>query len=286
MQYRDITYYESDLASNAIELRTALLDRQQGQMHVMVFRVVAAGDVSYEGTRYDNYGVTYYWKPVPGTPGWVFGFCLSDTDINNVVMDPQVSSLETVRTYTDDEIYEMVYHNLDLMPLELTYWMGLKLLKDGIHFSRVTNNTSAFKVAPLGFTDPFAYLREETSSTVRDLVYSINDYTLGDSIPTSPFWPLIPPDIYFSSLLDLYWIPKFWNPNTPTYNKTLSVFLGTQSGVLRMYPGMLQAGGRSYDPRDQAWYLRAVTNYDKISFSLPPVDPNGAGLVCRTPYCV
>jgi hypothetical protein len=120
-------------------------------------------------------------------------------------------------------------------------------------------------------------MREETATTVRDLVYSINLYPWGEAIPANPFVSLVIPEIYGTALFEDIWMRNFWRPG-PAYNATLWIYFGSLNGVYRQYPGGT-ISDRSFDPRERPLYLSAVTNAGELSVTAPYLDCCGAGYV-------
>lgn len=280
IEYRDISYYESDLGDAATVLRDGLLSLSTGEMRVTVNRTVLRGD-PLGGTRRELDTATYYWRPVPMSPGFAVGLVLSDSDAVPVALDVQRNDLTRVRQQTAGLVTSMSYHNLGLYPMELVYRMGIQRFSDYMHEGmRLANATSTFKVAPSGFINPAGYVRDEPDMFVRQIVYSINNLAYGEVLLPSPFHTYVLPDIYVSALLDPFWQQQFWRSKLRSFNRTASVFMGTERGVFRQYPGTYLVD-RNFDPREQPWYTLAKAGAGKVALIAPRPSPAAAGMSVR-----
>lgn len=80
-------------------------------------------------------------------------------------------------------------------------------------------------------------------------------------------------DVRLTLPLDELWRAR----DLSEYEDFTWVFVGTSSGVMRMYPGAQLA--RSYNPTVRPWYFASVTNKAVISVTAPYIDATGTGVI-------
>lgn len=236
--YIDIS--EVEQAQGFDDIRAAMLEGRSGEVRdVQVTRNIPAGDVQYEGVRQRTYQASYYYRPIPGSEFSV-GLVLAIDDEDGYRWTTPSSS----------EFGSSIYHRLDLFASTYT----LKTMPPPRNSNRgplyYTEQTSAFKIAPRGFQEPFRYDNmHETPQSAEELTDLVN----GETTPSD----LRPRDDVLTSIRLSRKIEESW---IESYNEDdmLWMYIGTENGMWRMYPGHNTT--KTYDPVNRPWYLRAVAS--------------------------
>eukprot|EP00761_Pharyngomonas_kirbyi_P010550 gb/GECH01010570.1/.p1 GENE.gb/GECH01010570.1/~~gb/GECH01010570.1/.p1 ORF type:complete len:1003 (+),score=253.65 gb/GECH01010570.1/:1-3009(+) len=244
--YVDIGSLETDPAFDSV--RTSMVSMESGQKTASIQRELPRGDVAYEGIRFQNLEVTYYWQAVPDAQ---FSICYV-----LAASDRQRVDWTTPDSYTDS-----YYHRIDLYPGIYSSELDIQSTnsENPLYY---TNDVSTFKVAPKGFNNVFQY--QQNKETEQDVI-EYNEFVNGERTGNPGFVTSIRPSAQLSvSVASSVWKPQYDD------SKLLWVYYGTDGGVWRAYPG--HNTGKSYDPTRRPWYLRALNNPGKIAVSTPYAD--------------
>jgi hypothetical protein len=281
--YERAIYTPSDADAIFAGIRNMTAGTRAG---VQLIRPTLAGDADTEGNNRAYLVADYAWVPIP-SHGLVMCFCLSQGDASVSEYDPDQVAWSQIRAQMAVRFpsfaaadYRLLYHDLERVPDELVSKSGIRVPSEGFHAGiRIANSSTVFKVAPLGFLEPFDYVQFETATDVRRLSYNANQLPLGETIPASRLNTLALQDVSLTAYLDPLFQAAFSNPALRFFNQTVFMYVGTARGVYRQFPGSLVAD-RSFDPREQPWYTRAEAFFASFAISPPFTSTNSrAGTV-------
>eukprot|EP00761_Pharyngomonas_kirbyi_P014853 gb/GECH01014884.1/.p1 GENE.gb/GECH01014884.1/~~gb/GECH01014884.1/.p1 ORF type:complete len:1016 (+),score=267.76 gb/GECH01014884.1/:1-3048(+) len=248
--YVDIDSLETD-PKFARRVRGPLVSMESGSTSMTIRRALPRGDVAYEGVRFQELEVTYFWRPIEQAR-FAVGYVLASSDETEIYWEGP-SDLGDVSTY---------YHRIDLYPGVDSDSISVQKQGGDLY---TTRDVSTYKIAPKGFRDPYAYQsNEETASTVQ-AYNEFMDTDFNEPQSSSTFVDSIRPAVRLSlAAVEDEWKSRY-DPN-----EMLFVYYGTETGMFRAYPGY--TASKSFDATRRPWYLRAIANQDKMAVSTPYED--------------
>jgi voltage-dependent calcium channel alpha-2/delta-3 len=258
--YQDISVLENNNATDFFtSVRAPLLSGQPGKHRLVVTRVLTRGD-SGDGVTFERVAVTYVWRPVGP---FVACYVLAEDDV--LALTPVDTAAPLNVSFYDN----LVRYAANAKPTTVSSaggkYPGQTLLP----------NATTFYLAPRAYNNSASRLRltpeTETADDVAVLHAAINDADKSDEVAGLRVG--IKATVRRLSALDAIWV------GTETRAPAMGwIYLGTETGVHRRYPGGLQ-GSRQYDPTARPWYLRAKALPNSLVVSAPYTDASGLGRV-------
>ncbi|XP_039260646.2 VWFA and cache domain-containing protein 1-like [Styela clava] len=173
-----------------------------------------------------------------------------------VVVDTVRNTQSTLEEQEVSDSPSFQYHRLDLDPPE----------NECLHLSRIAYHGSAVKLSPKAFKHMESYLEfEETANNVTSYKNMIeNDFYDEEGLQIEQ---AAVNDVRLTSRMDEIW------KNNNIFNASIPAlwrYLGTESGVFRIWPGVRLA--QEYDPTLRPWYKTAMAHRDDLAITTPYTD--------------
>lgn len=260
--YQDFSVLENNNSTDFYtNVRTPLLSGKSGKHKMVITRVLTRGD-SGDGVTFERVGVTYVWRPVGP---FIACYVLADDDVKGLTPldDGQPAN---VSFYDNLERYPRTGPTA---PVVRSYPASHPKYPNQV----LLPNATTFYLAPRAYVNAASRARitDDTPDDVAVLHAVVNDDSKTDE--SGGLRPGIRATVRRLSLLDSLWL------GTELRSAAMGwIYLGTESGVHRRYPGGLQ-GSRQYDPTQRPWYLRAKALPNALVVSAPYTDASGLGRV-------
>lgn len=228
----------------------SVLAGQTGSLQTTLIDFQSRGNAGEEGGQLVSVDVTYYWTPV------------ANTDFMLVVVLPT----SILPVYSAPQVTTHTYHRLDLDS------QGQSVGADGRR-GGVLTNAGAPNPVPGEKLSPSCY-RQGYEYTYRDeTLQNLTDYRNWANKAFDPLdvWSkkLTIPERIHGDLQLLHSITTCWNAASRRQD-ALYRYVGTESGIFFMTPASAYVS--EYDPRQRAWYKRALLNPGALALSAPYID--------------
>ena len=248
-----------------------MLAGKNGSFAVTGPRFVAKGDFQ-DGFEYVTTKSTYYYAPVKTTDYYMaINIPEIDTQYHQANEPNNVDMLPTTYYYRIDEYNGILRNDFP----DASRILGIRQGEVGYADLTISVEKSVVKLAPKAFCDPLRFLVEEYPGTkdVHEFLNSNLNLTANPGcFNGGTYARATRPDSQLTSQLETIWKNR---PDLPA--KVAWTYIGTQSGVWRVFPGAIVS--RAYDPTARPWYKRAVANLGKLALSSVYLDAGGVGKV-------
>ncbi|XP_074648904.1 uncharacterized protein LOC141904238 [Tubulanus polymorphus] len=208
----------------------------------------------------------YYYQPIAGSGGYSIALVLTESDKTYIQPKQPVSFSHS---YLDDldgylsltEPFKLVEN---VTKLEIQY------NQPGFPGVKTTMKSSVVKLSYQSFCTP-----ENRTDNIADLHAYINKPSTSNikQCPHSKLHPEVRADIKLTSTVDSWWI----NRPAVIQNRTLWTYIGTENGMMRIYPGVKLKD--DFNPTRRPWYRQALVSPGRLAVTAVYRDETGSGKI-------
>jgi len=272
-----------------VSVREAMCSQQAGSSIVRgQTTTVPLGD-AVEGVTTIQGDFAYHFTPIPGA-GMSFAlvFAVPTDDVRTEVESPYNSSTveapHGINWYHRIEKYLQPNAAIQRLSSEIAAQRASahdsNTLYPGIY---VTPNHTTFKLSPLAFCNPAAFVENIFAERVDKLHMYFNTWwaarqpvqVYNASDPANP-WSVrqqVRAEVELTHRFDSVWL----NRSAQITSNTVWTYFGSTNGVFRVMPGF--RWGHDYDPSHRPWFNRVQYRPSLVSVSTPYLEAGGAGRV-------
>ncbi|XP_052058299.1 VWFA and cache domain-containing protein 1-like isoform X2 [Mytilus californianus] len=221
---------------------------ESGSKEFNKFFIKPRGKLLNDGSKDVNLKAQLFWGPIPKSN---FSLCI-------VLVEESYSEIDESKFNTDKSNVFM-FHDRNLLKDD---FKNCKFYR-----RRATLAHSSVKFTPTAFQNPFQFLdSDETALNVT----KYKNYITATTSSNPGFKSTVR-----SSVWATYKAEQFWKEHPATYVSWR--YIGTKSGVMRTYPGILLH--KNFDHEKRPWWRQALGHPNTMYLTTPYVDGWGSGIV-------
>ncbi|XP_052072393.1 VWFA and cache domain-containing protein 1-like [Mytilus californianus] len=223
-----------------------------------VYFTIPRGNLINDGTSIRIVSATFFWSSVENTD---FSICI-------VLGNEKYSAISEYKfpIITGDLEKVFMYHNRNLSDDSYPDCR--------FNARRVTLERTSIKFSPSVFLSPFQYTDKD--QTAED-VSKYKRYFTTESDENPGFKNSVRPDVWAT-----YELEKFWKRTKSSHLAWR--YVGTISGVMRAYPGVLLE--KTYDHKKRAWFRQTVAHPETMFVTPPYDDAWGSGILISLEHTI